>query len=83
MILTNEVDFQEALEDGIIKGQLGIDYSLIDFYYLSEFEKNNKNNSKKELFEKLKQEHFNSYKNLKKLEEKVTRKEFYKRLDDL
>lgn len=82
MILTNEVDFQEALEDGIIKGQLGIDYSLIDFYYLSEFEKNNKNNSKKELFEKLKQEHFNSYKNLKKLEEKVTRKEFYKRLDD-
>lgn len=35
MILTNEVDFQEALEDGIIKGQLGIDYSLIDFYYLS------------------------------------------------
>ena len=83
MILTNEIDFQEALEDGIIKGQLGIDYSLIDFYYLSEFEKNNKNNSKKELFEKLKQEHFNSYKNLKKLEEKVTRKEFYKRLDDL
>lgn len=82
MILTNEIDFQEALEDGIIKGQLGIDYSLIDFYYLSEFEKNNKNNSKKELFEKLKQEHFNSYKNLKKLEEKVTRKEFYKRLDD-
>lgn len=67
MILTNEIDFQEALEDGIIKGQLGIDYSLIDFYYLSEFEKNNKNNSKKELFEKLKQEHFNSYKNLKKL----------------
>ena len=82
MILTNEIDFQEALEDGIIKGQLGIDYSLIAFYYLSEFEKNNKNNSKKELFEKLKQEHFNSYKNLKKLEEKVTRKEFYKRLDD-
>lgn len=82
MILTNEIDFQEALEDGIIKGQLGIDYSLIDFYYLSEFEKNNKNNSKKELFKKLKQEHFNSYKNLKKLEEKVTRKEFYKRLDD-
>ena len=82
MILTNEIDFQEALEDGIIKGQLGIDYSLIDFYYLSEFEKNNKNNSKKELFEKLKQEHFNSYKKLKKLEEKVTRKEFYKRLDD-
>lgn len=82
MILTNEIDFQEALEDGIIKGQLGIDYSLIDFYYLSEFGKNNKNNSKKELFEKLKQEHFNSYKNLKKLEEKVTRKEFYKRLDD-
>lgn len=82
MILTNEIDFQEALEDGIIKGQLGIDYSLIDFYYLSEFEKNNKNNSKKELFEKLEQEHFNSYKNLKKLEEKVTRKEFYKRLDD-
>ena len=82
MILTNEIDFQEALEDGIIKGQLGIDYSLIDFYYLSEFEKNNKNNSKKELFEKLKQEHINSYKNLKKLEEKVTRKEFYKRLDD-
>ena len=82
MILTNEIDFQEALEDGIIKGQIGIDYSLIDFYYLSEFEKNNKNNSKKELFEKLKQEHFNSYKNLKKLEEKVTRKEFYKRLDD-
>ena len=82
MILTNEIDFQEALEDGIIKGQLGIDYSLIDFYYLSEFEKNNKNTSKKELFEKLKQEHFNSYKNLKKLEEKVTRKEFYKRLDD-
>ena len=82
MILTNEIDFQEALEDRIIKVQLVIDYSLIDFYYLSEFEKNNKNNSKKELFEKLKQEHFNSYKNLKKLEEKVTRKEFYKRLDD-
>ena len=45
MILTNEIDFQEALEDGIIKGQLGIDYSLIDFYYLSEFDGGGKGTS--------------------------------------